>query len=74
MSDLNIAKMSIPQRLSAMEELWGSLRSTEDVLPILPTPDWHKTVLDARMARVESGEAQFLSLDEVRKRLGLTGS
>lgn len=65
---LNIAEMTLPERLSAMEELWDSLRSTGDDLA---SPDWHKTVLDARRARVESGEAQFLSLEDVRTRLGL---
>jgi hypothetical protein len=71
MSHLNVAEMSIPQRLSAMEELWESLRGAEDEVS---SPDWHKDVLEARRVRVESGEAQFLTLDEVRKRLGLTES
>lgn len=71
MTHLKVTEMSVPQRLSAMEELWESLRSAEDEVP---SPDWHKDVLDARRARVESGEAEFLSLDEVRNRLGLTGS
>jgi putative addiction module component (TIGR02574 family) len=61
-----IEKMSVTQRLQAMDQLWDSLnRSGEQI----PSPDWHQDVLADRKARAQSGEAKFLTLDQLRSRL-----
>jgi len=61
-----IERMSVAERLRAMEQLWDSLyRYVDD----LPSPDWHRDVLAERKARAQSGEANFLTLDQLRSRL-----
>jgi putative addiction module component (TIGR02574 family) len=64
MSD--VERMSVQERLQAMELLWSSLSGSPDVVP---SPDWHKDILTERLAKVERGEGEFLSLDEARARL-----
>ena len=62
----DIERMSTEERLRSMELLWSSLSKSESEIP---SPEWHADVLGARRAKVESGKARFLSLDEVRKHL-----
>ena len=63
----NIERMSIAERLEAMELLWTSLSSTAQ--RDFPSQTWHGEILAARMAKVEAGEGHFLSLEELKKRL-----
>ena len=64
-----IEKMSVTQRLQAMDQLWDSLnRSGEQI----PSPDWHQDVLADRKARAQRGEAKFLTLAQLRSRLQST--
>jgi putative addiction module component (TIGR02574 family) len=61
-----IERMSMEERLQAMELLWNSIsRSTETV----ESPAWHGEVLSSRRAKVDAGEVQFLSISELRDRL-----
>ena len=46
-----------------MEALWDSLIQ-EDVE--IPSPDWHGEVLEERLRKLETGESQLLTLEEVR--------
>jgi putative addiction module component (TIGR02574 family) len=61
-----IERMSVIERLQAMDQLWDSL--TRDGGEI-PSPDWHQDVLAHRKARAQRGEAKFLTLDQLRSRL-----
>ena len=61
-----IEKMSVTERLQAMDQLWDALiRDSDEV----PSPDWHQDVLVDRKARAQRGEAKFLTLDQLRSRL-----
>ncbi len=61
-----IDKMSLPERLRAIEQLWDAVcRETGEVA----SPEWHREVLADRKARAERGEARFLTLAELRTRL-----
>jgi putative addiction module component (TIGR02574 family) len=61
-----IEKMTLPERLEAMELLWDSLvRDASGV----SSPDWHGEVLAGRLEKIARGEGKFLSLDEVKRRL-----
>jgi putative addiction module component (TIGR02574 family) len=60
-----IERMSVAERLQTMEQLWDSL--CRDAA--LPSPEWHREVLTDRKARAQSGEAKFLTLDQLRSRL-----
>lgn len=61
-----ISKLSKSERLRVMDIIWESL-ANESEEP--ESPEWHGEVVAERMKKVESGEAKFLSLDEVRNRL-----
>ena len=61
-----IERMSVAERLLAMEQLWDSPYRHADELP---SPDWHRDILAERKARAQSGEAKFLTLDQLRSRL-----
>jgi len=66
MSVAEIQKMSNPERLRTMEALWDALcHDSEEP----QSPDWHRAVLAERKARLESGEAKFMSIEEARERL-----
>jgi Putative addiction module component len=54
-------------RLQAMECLWVSLSKEQQDIE---SPEWHGEVLAARKAKVDSGEAQFLNVAQLKKRLG----
>jgi putative addiction module component (TIGR02574 family) len=61
-----IDKMSLPERLRAIEQLWDAVcREAGDV----DSPEWHRDVLEDRKARAERGAAKFLTLAELRVRL-----
>jgi hypothetical protein len=49
----DIEQMSLEGRHQAMELLWASLARMPDAVP---SPDWHREVLAARLAKVERGE------------------
>ena len=61
-----IEQMSLTERLQTMELLWVSLARTPDAVP---SPDWHGEVLAARLAKIERGEGEFLTIPQVKKRL-----
>ncbi len=58
--------MSLDERLQTMELLWASLARTPDAVP---SPDWHGDVLAKRMAKIDRGEAEFLTIPELKERL-----
>jgi putative addiction module component (TIGR02574 family) len=63
---LQIAKMSVSERLQVIDEIWESLnRHSHEI----PSPEWHQEVLNDRKARALRGEAKFLTLDQLRTRL-----
>jgi putative addiction module component (TIGR02574 family) len=62
-----IERMSIAERLQAIELLWNSIARTD---ASVASPAWHQDVLSARRAKVDSGEGQFLTMSELRERMG----
>ena len=61
-----IAKMSIHERLLTIEALWDSLSGHQDDIE---SPDWHEGIIRDGKAAIESGEAEFISLKELKTRL-----
>ena len=58
--------MSVNERLQTMELLWDSItRSGEEIEP----PAWHGEVLRDRKSIIDSGKAEWLTMDELRKEL-----
>jgi putative addiction module component (TIGR02574 family) len=67
----DIEHMTVAERFQAMDVIWGSfLKSPED----LSSPAWHGQVLSERLAKVEAGHGKFLTLEELKGRLGKTQS
>ncbi|HZL13431.1 MAG TPA: addiction module protein [Verrucomicrobiae bacterium] len=63
---LEIEQMSRTEKLQAMELLWRSMTAVPGKLE---SPSWHKKVLRQRLAKVESGKGEFLTLTQLKKRL-----
>jgi hypothetical protein len=63
MNALEIKKMSRTERLQAMEALWDSLLDEEAEIK---SPEWHQGVLEERKRKIETGEAEFISLKKLR--------
>lgn len=62
-----IERMSAAERLQAIELLWSSISCSGNSVD---SPAWHGDILAARRAKVDAGEGRFLSLTELRSRLG----
>ena len=60
---MEIKKMTILERLQAVEPLWGS-QANEDIE--IDSPDWHGDTLVERKAKVEDGTANFISIDALK--------
>ena len=63
--DLPLDQMSTKDKLQAMEALWESLAREGDEIP---SPDWHRAVIDERLRKVEAGEAEFIPPEELKAR------
>ena len=60
-------QMSLPEKLRAMEDIWDDLcRMEEDAIP---SPGWHGEVLQAREQRIQAGTAEFVDLEEGKRRV-----
>ena len=63
MTTLEVKKMSMIERLQAMEILWDSLIDEEREIE---SPEWHKNILKEREKKIKDGEAEFIPLEELR--------
>ena len=63
---VEVERMSVAERLQAMELLWRSMTREPDQLK---SPAWHGRVLAQRLAKVEAGNGQFLTLPQLKQRL-----
>jgi putative addiction module component (TIGR02574 family) len=61
-----IAKLSTPEKILLLEDLWDSIASDESAVPI---PQSHMEELDTRLKRYESSPGNLLSLEELRTRI-----
>jgi putative addiction module component (TIGR02574 family) len=60
---LEITKLSTPEKILLVEDLWESIASDESVMPV---PQSHMKELDRRFKRYESSPGSLLSLEELR--------
>ncbi|MFZ1201153.1 MAG: addiction module protein [Desulfobacterales bacterium] len=63
---LKFDTMTISEKLAMMERLWDELCINSDSIP---SPEWHKDVLDAREKMVAEGKDKFHSLEAAKKRI-----
>jgi len=67
MTIAEISKMTVLERLQAMEALWDSLKHESAEIK---SPEWHEEVLSDRKEKIESGHANFISLDDLKSKHG----
>lgn len=61
-----IEQMSVAEKTQVMELLWRSMSAEPEKAE---SPAWHKKILASRLAKVESGRGEFLTLAQLKKRL-----
>ena len=59
-----IEKMTIEEKLQAMEALWEDLCRHERAIPV---QQWQKRILDERERLVEEGKANFIDWEQAKK-------
>ncbi|MBM4053527.1 MAG: addiction module protein [Planctomycetes bacterium] len=65
MTSIEIKKMPTIERLRAMEELWDALCHEDKEID---SPEWHGTILENRRKKIETGKAEFISIEELTAR------
>ena len=60
-----IDKMTSDERVKTMEYLWAVMTAVADPEP----PAWHGSVLTERRRRAQSGEEEFITISESKRRL-----
>ena len=58
-----IAKLSAPEKILLVEDLWDSISSDESIVPV---PQSHIDELDRRLKRYESAGGRLLTIDELQ--------
>lgn len=61
-----ITKLSTPEKILLVEDIWDSIASDETVVPV---PQSHMAELDSRFKRYESAPGNILSLEELQARI-----
>jgi putative addiction module component (TIGR02574 family) len=63
---LPLDKMTSRDKIAMMERLWDDLCQDPESIP---SPSWHKNVLDEREQRINEGKVEFTALDKAKKRI-----
>jgi len=64
--DLQLAKMTLAEKLAAMELIWADLSRNPSGIP---SPTWHRDVLEERKRLVAEGKLRFLDWDTAMSEL-----
>jgi hypothetical protein len=60
----DIRRMSLQEKLDALEILWGEIAQPEENVPV---PKWHEELLDRRESLIKSGKAIFMDWDVAKQ-------
>ena len=63
---LPLDRMTVEEKLKAMEMLWDDLCRNERKIPVT---DWQKEMLDERQRQIDTGEAKFSDWESAKKRI-----
>ncbi|HEX3890207.1 MAG TPA: addiction module protein [Verrucomicrobiae bacterium] len=63
---LPLDKMTVAEKLRAMEVLWADLSRNEAQIE---SPAWHGDVLHDRETKIKSGEEKFIDWETAKKQL-----
>ena len=63
---LPLDKMTNLDKIAVMEKIWDDLcRNPESI----PSPEWHREVLEAREREISEGKAKFTDFDQAKERI-----
>ncbi len=63
---LPLDEMTISDKINAMEQIWDDLcRNPENV----PSPNWHRDILQAREGRAKQGSSRFTNWTEAKEKI-----
>ncbi|MGI8819567.1 MAG: addiction module protein [Chthoniobacterales bacterium] len=62
-----LPRLTNAERIDLLNAVWESIENKDEEIE---SPAWHGEVLAQREAEIQSGEAKFLSLHEVKERFG----
>jgi putative addiction module component (TIGR02574 family) len=65
-SALPLDRMTVQEKLMAMEAIWDNLCHDEAQVPV---QEWHKQLLDERRRQIEAGEARFVDWETAKERI-----
>jgi len=63
----NLEKMSVKEKLQAIEEIWSSMEDAER--DAVEPPTWHRAVLEETEARYNAGLEKLIPLEEAKEQL-----
>ena len=63
---LPLDKMSIEEKIQAMETIWEDLCKKADSIP---SPAWHEKVLHDREERIKNGDEEFEDWNKAKKNI-----
>lgn len=63
---LDLEKMTVSEKLSALDLIWMDLRRTADKLPV---PERHRLILDSRRQAFEKGEIGYTDWETAKKEI-----
>jgi putative addiction module component (TIGR02574 family) len=63
---LPLGQMSVDEKLRALERIWDDLCRDDSAVP---SPAWHRDVLEARAVRLAAGTEEVLPWDEAKRRI-----
>lgn len=61
-----LSRLTNAERIELLNAVWESIENKDDEID---SPDWHTEILAERAAKIESGEAKFITVDELKERL-----
>ena len=64
-----LEKMTIEEKIQAMESIWNDLCSQTEQLS---SPSWHGAVLDEREAAIKSGDDKFEDWETTKQHISKT--
>lgn len=67
MTHMQIAELPFAEKIELMESLWESICHEPSVTQAIP--DWHQSVLAARLARLDRGEEAVTSWEDTKTRI-----
>lgn len=64
--NLPLEKMSIEEKIQAMESIWENLCAKADSLS---SPPWHEKILNEREQGIKRGDDEFVDWDTAKKNI-----